>query len=192
MIMDSGCKLFSFWLTAALLFSCTQTPEKGAYPSFEGEWPCFNGCSIVLSGEKYGLVQDSGEMILPPIYEAIEFLDNDVALLKSREQYFLCDRNGRILGEGDELHLRQEWQEITAECLEKDRRSWEKVLERYELLLRQCKASRGKRLFRNDFSPLQALKDSVLVSLKSVTGSPTPSQKARLEALSGDYRRAFQ
>ena len=37
----------------------------------------------------------------------------------------------------------------------------------------------------------ELLKNNVLESLQAATGKPTPSQKARLEALSQDYRRAF-
>jgi len=179
-------------LSACLFFSCAQAPELAPVPPIESSWPCFNGCSIVLQGGQYGLVSDDGEEVLPPVYDVIEFLDSEVALLSQKGEYSLCTRQGRILKTGEsEETFRATWPSILEEVQEADRRTWEEVLQNYELLCRRCKASRGKRLTRKEFGALKMLQDKVMASLQQATGVPTASQKARLEALSTEYRRAF-
>lgn len=186
------CK-YSLILCFLLAFSCVR--EQGspapAQP-VEGRWPCFNGRVIVLQGGRYGLMKESGEEVLPPRYEAIEFLDNEVALLRREGRFFLSDRNGRILAQGSrEDSLRLAWPAIAEEALEADRLSWEQVIQEYERLCRDCKAARGKRISRREYARLRALRQEVEERLRCATGSPSASQKARLEALSADYRRAF-
>lgn len=180
-------------LAVLLLLSCSH-PQESAPPALpiEGRWPCFNGREIVQQGGLYGLVKESGEPVLPSEYDAIEFLDNDIALLTRGSSCYLSDKNGRILAEGTQTDsLRGHWTLLVEEVLEEDRRSWEEVVQSYETLCKACKAKRGQRLSRREFSSLQALRDAVSRNLRQATGSPTPSQKARLESLSADYRRAF-
>lgn len=181
------------WSFAVFLFvSCASPQESAVLLPIEASWPCFNGCDIVLQGGKYGLVANDGTQILPAEYDSIEFLDNDVALISRDGLYGLCTRKGRILSrEGDEASLRGNWPAILEESLEADRKSWEQVLQDYERLCRQCRASRGKRLSRKELARLQVLQSQVLVSLQEAQGVPTASQKARLEEMSAEYRRAF-
>lgn len=177
-----------------LLLSCAHQQEvldSVALP-IEGQWPCFNGREIVLQGGRYGLVKENGEPVLPSEYDAIEFLDNEIALLTQGETGFLSDKDGRILAEDDSVdRLRNTWVTRVEEAREADRQSWEHVVQSYETLCKACKAQRGKHLNRSDFSRLQSLKETVIQTLQKATGHPTPSQKARLESLSADYRRAF-
>lgn len=177
-----------------LLLSCSH-PRKEAAPvalSTEGRWSCFNGREIVLQGGRYGLVKENGEQVLPSEYDAIEFLDNEIALLTLGETGYLSDKNGRILVRNENAEeLRSTWAARVEEVWEEDRQSWEKVVQSYETLCKACKSNRGKRLDRSGFSELQSLKETVIQMLQKATGRPTPSQKARLESLSADYRRAF-
>lgn len=184
---------YSLILCFLLAFSCVReqgNPEPA--PPVEGRWPCFNGRVIILQGGRYGLVKESGEEVLPSRYEAIEFLDNDIALLCRDGRFFLSDRNGRILAQGSrEDSLRLAWPAIAEDALEADRRSWEQVIQGYEQLCRACKAGKGRRISRQEYAGLRALRKAVEERLQCATGSPDASQKARLESLSADYRRAF-
>lgn len=177
---------------AFLLAGCASSQEVTEPVPIDESWPCFNGCNIVLQAGKFGLVADDGTLILPSVYDSIEFLDNDVALLSMEGQYSLCTRTGRVLIRGEsEKALRAGWPAILEETQEADRRSWEQVLQDYEQLCRRCKSSRGKRISRKEYAGLLAIRDKVMTSLQNAQGAPTTSQKARLEQLSADYRRAF-
>lgn len=178
---------------AFLVLSCVRPPESAQQdiPILD-KWPCFNGCTIFLQGEKYGLMTDAGEPVLPAVYKSIEFLDNDFALLERDSDYALSDKKGRIIGHSFTADsIRFFWPSMAEQVLERDRQSWERVVRDYELLCAGCKAVHGKKVRRRDFKALESLKNKVLESLQMATGKPTPSQKARLEILSQDYRRAF-
>ena len=179
-------------LSFLLFFSCTGTREKPADISFEEKWPCFNGCYIVLTEGKYGLVDEEGQVLLTPSYSSIEFLNNDIALACTESDGTLCERSGRILFKGnDPDSIRANFDGIVEQIRERDRLAWEQVVEDYSRLCRECKATRGRRIFRNEFTSLESLAETVHESLKEASGKPTPSQTARLEELSADYRRAF-
>ncbi len=184
-----------FFVACMLVFSCAQTPEQsGEVPEepIEGRWSCFNGREIVLQNDRYGLVKENGETVLASVYDSIEFLDNDIALLGKDGLFYLCDRNGRMLsGAVCQDSLRLGWNQIVARVLEDDRLSWEKVLRDYDELCHACKAVRGRRLSRKEYARVEGLQEQVFRSLREATGAPTVSQKARLESLSIDYRKAF-
>ncbi|MBQ9410368.1 MAG: WG repeat-containing protein [Bacteroidales bacterium] len=180
------------WAMLIVLFSCAPRREAESLPPAQSRWQCFNGREIVLRDGLYGLETETGETVLPTIYNSIEFLDNDIALLSQGEKSFLCTRAGRILAAGNNTDsLRLVYPEIEARALEDDRISWEKVLDRYRLLCRACKSKRGQRLSRKEYRELQVLNSSVREALDEATGVPTITQKSRLEAISEDYRRAF-
>lgn len=179
-------------LSFLLFFSCTETREKTADISFEEKWSCFNGCYIVLTEGKYGLVDEDEQVLLTPSYSSIEFLNNDIALACTESDGTLCDRSGRILFKGNNPDsIRTNFAGIVEQIQEKDRQGWEQVVEDYSRLCKECKAIRGRRISRNEFAGLESLAETVHKSLKEASGKPTPSQKARLEELSADYRRAF-
>lgn len=180
------------FLLPLLLFSCSSAGEKPGVPSFEQKWSCFNGCYIVRQDSLYGLVNEEGALLLPASYTSVEFLDNDIVLACTENAAHLFDRSGRALFRGESPDsLRTHYNGIVEQIHEKDRLSWEQVLEDYSRLCRESKASRGKRLSRAEFAQLEVLADAVHRSLEAASGKPTPSQKARLEELSTDYRRAF-
>ncbi len=190
--MLGNCHKLAAFAAAFLVLSCVQPRESAeAEAPISATWPCFNGCTIFLQGEKYGLMTDSGKPILPAEYNSIEFLDADIALLEYDGEYALSDKTGRIIGRGLSADIRESWSSVVERTMEQDRQLWEQVVRNYEQLCASCKAARGDRLSRKDFSALTALRDSVLKSLDKATGRPTASQRARLEALSQDYRRAF-
>ena len=175
-----------------LLFSCSPSREKADIPAFEEKWSCFNGCYIVRQEGKYGLVNEEGSILLPLSYTSVEFLDNDILLACTENTCHLIERSGRNLFRGESPDsLRAHYGEIVEQIHETDRLSWEKVVENYSKLCRESKSRRGKRLSRTDFASLQMLSEAVHQSLEAASGKPTPSQKARLEQLSIDYRRAF-
>lgn len=191
-MLGNSHKLAAF--TAAFLVLSCITPRESidADAQISAQWPCFNGCTIYLQGEKYGLMTDAGDILFPAEYDSIEFLDTDIALLERDGEYTLSDKSGRILGQGSSADgIRESWPIVVERTLEQDRQLWEQVVRNYEQLCVRCKAARGSRLSRKDYSALAALKDSVLHNLDVASGRPTASQKARLEALSQDYRRAF-
>lgn len=189
--MRLWCHISAVLTGVFLLLSCGRQ-QSPAPPPIEAEWPCFNGCRIIQQGGKFGLVTDDGKEILPSMYERIEFLAEEVALLSLQGEYSLADRSGRVWARShEEDSLRKAWPALLEKTLDEDRRSWEEVVHSYEQLCRSCKARRGQRLSRREFASLKALQDSVMHCLQQASGVPTASQRARLDALSAQYRRAF-
>ncbi len=187
MLKCRGLILFLF-----LFFSCSRVVEQVPEHPIEGRWPCFNGREIILQDGRYGLVTTAGIPVLPPKYDIIEFLDSDTAFLQKETESFLCDKNGRILARSENADsLRRVWPQIVEEWAEADRQSWELVVQRYERLLQGCKARRGQRLSRREFSSLVSLRNQMMEALSHTSGAPTASQKARLEDLFTQYRKAF-
>lgn len=173
---------------------CNASREEVPSSVPEGQWSCFNGCAIVRHDGRFGLIrEEDGTVLLPARYASIEFLDNDIALLTDSLSGSLCDRSGRILFQAaDADSLRRDYAAIVEGVREGDRYSWEQVLSDYDRLCRLCKDRHGKTVRRKEWLRLINAARQVDASLQSVSGKPTPSQKARLEAISDDYRRAFR
>ncbi len=175
-----------------LAAACTESAPASVSVPIEGRWACFNGTEIIRQAGKYGLVDMNGTLILPSDYASIEFLDSDYALLDGDDNFYICGKNGRILAKSKQKDsLYYFWRNIVEDCLEQDRQSWEQVIQSYGELCDRCKSCRGHRLSRKDFDNLSALQKSIVCKLNEATGTPTASQRARLEALSADFRKAF-
>ena len=181
-------------LIQVLLFalSCSNRGGTSATVDVEEKWSCFNGCSIFLSDGKYGLMDEDGDIIFPSQYDSIEFLDNDIARLREGDQAYLCNRKGRIIcNDNSPDSLRINYSAIVEQVYDSDRQSWEDVINSYSNLCNACKKNQGHRLNRSQYHALKKLFKDVKNHLNEASGCPTLSQKARLEALSDDYRRAF-
>ena len=193
--MPLECRKIALLAAVGCLVACSHPGEKAAETvAAEQQWSCFNGCAIFLQEGRYGLLRErDGEVLLPACYDTIEFLDNDIALLTGEGVGSLCDRSGRMLAQGCAPDsLRQNYATLVERVREEDRRSWEQVISDYDRLCLRAKAQRGRRTSRRDMVRLKETAKQVEADLQAVSGKPTPSQKARLEAISNDYRRAFQ
>jgi len=165
-----------------LLAACQVRPvlvsvEKTVY---EDSVYCFNQRSIVTLGGQKGMVGEGGEVILVPEWDAIEFLDDDVAMLQKSGLFYLCTRDGRIFAESPEVEsLERSFRQRLAETLDADLLSWDRVLDQLEVLCDACLACGGR---RPDAQIIH--EDTVLREyLDDATGAMTQEQKMRLERI---------
>ena len=182
----------SLIIVPLLVLPCSRTEHAEEVPVFDGKWDCFNGVSIVLKDNRYGLVDKEGSVILTPVYETVEFLDADIAFATLRDSCFLLDRTGRVFGAGkDKDSLKMCSLDLYSSLLMSDKESWDKVVRSYGELCRSCRSVRGKHLGTRQFAKLRLLVIKVKEDLDHTTGVPTKAQKVRLEELSEEYRKAF-
>lgn len=175
-----------FWLCslALVLVGCQDhripAPEAPQKIVYEDSVYCFNQRSIVTLDGLKGMVGEDGEVILAPEWDAIEFLDDDVALLQKSGLFYLSTRDGRIFAESLEAgSLEGSFRQRLSETLEADLLSWDRVLDQLDALCEICLACDGRR------PDAQAVyENSVLQEyLNNTSGSMSPKQKERLEQI---------
>ena len=147
---------------------------------YEDSVYCFNQRSIVTFEGKKGVVGEQGELILAPEWDAIEFLDDEVALLQKSGLYYLCTRDGRIFAESHEMEsLERSFRQRLAEMHDADVLSWNRVLDQLEVLCDACLACDGR---KPDSQLIH--EDTVLREyLNNATGAMNQEQKLRLERI---------
>ena len=154
--------------------------ENDCRVAYEDSVYCFNQRSIVTFEGKKGVVGEQGELILAPEWDAIEFLDDEVALLQKSGLYYLCTRDGRIFAESHEMEsLERSFRQRLAEMHDADVLSWNRVLDQLEVLCDACLACDGR---KPDSQLIH--EDTVLREyLNNATGAMNQEQKLRLERI---------
>lgn len=153
-------------------------------PAYEDSLYCFNGCYIVSRDGMKGLTDESGSLILPPTWDEIEFLDDEVALLRRGGVYYLCTRAGRLLAEGtDPMTLEGSFQERLSQVRLSDLESWDLVLDQLEALADACISSRHHRLDTRILEARSLLQER----LSAASGTMVPEQLARLESIENKF-----
>ena len=152
-------------------------PQKLVY---EDSVYCFNQRSIVTVAGQKGVVDTTGEVVLAPEWDAIEFLDDDVALLQKSGLFYLSTRDGRIFAESlDAESLERSFRQRLSETLDADLLSWDRVLDQLDALCEACVACDGR---RPDAQIIHA--NSVLQEcLNKTSGTMNPEQTERLEQI---------
>lgn len=180
------CRLSRFCLLLPwlLLAGCNHTPAVSGTDEprihYDDSIYCFNGRSIVSLNGLWGLVDIKGTYILEPEWDAIEFLSDDVALLRRTGLYYLCTRDGRVFAENtDPDILESSYQTFLTEMEYADRQRWDKVLDRLESLCDACIAGTAR---RPDSRILQE-KAALESELTGISGQMSKQQDERLKQI---------
>lgn len=175
---------YSVFFALVLSVGCSQIRRPGQAETpvvhYEDSVYCFNGRSIVSSGGLWGLVDQTGQVILEPEWDSIEFMDDDVALLRRDGLYYLCTRDGRFFAENtDAGMLEGSYRELLSAMEYEDLLKWDRVLDRLEALCDACIASRGIRPDRKVLEEKTALQSE----LAAASGRMSSHQESRLEQI---------
>jgi len=145
--------LCSYFLAVCLfvLFSSCSAVDTAPQPAgepiaYEDTVYCFNQRSIVHLSGKAGVIDESGTLVLSPEWDAIEFLDDEVALLRRDGRWFLSTRGGRIFAESDDsAGLESDFRRRLEDVREQDLCRWDTVLDKLEVLCETALACRSRR-----------------------------------------------
>lgn len=177
-------RVLSFCLLLLLPAACRDAKPfpEATYEAvaFEDTVYCFNQRSIVTLDGRKGLIDDSGNIVLAPEWDSVEFLDDEVALLSRAGLWYLCTRDGRIFADGLEVSvLESSFRERLVAMRDQDYRYWESVIARIETLGAACLASSRRHLDEQAVREYAALQDL----LKSRVGTMTRDQQGRLSGI---------
>lgn len=187
-----------FYLLSALLltWSCgTRAPEPVSETgtdaetvSYDEEWYGFNGRTIVRKDSLYGVLDEERRTVLPVVYDAAEFLSDDVLLVNRLGSWLLADRSGRVFEEGpDAAVLRENWQVLYEQALDADRERWDSVLDRFEELCRQGALLRSGHPSAAEMTAFDLLQQELISYLDDTSGRPDEQQQLRFERLVEAY-----
>lgn len=159
--------------------SATRALDASGY-RFTDTLDCLNGRFIVSCSQGKGMMDEDGVLLLEPVWNDIEFLSPDVALLSRNALSYLCSAEGRIFEEGtDREALTASFQAAYERMLFEDMRRWDEVLNRLDSLCWSC-------ISQDEGSA--ALLERMKERLPSVSGKMTASQAHRL----GEIEARFQ
>lgn len=102
---------------------------------------CFNGHSIVYLGGLAGCIDDNGREIIPPVWDSLEFLSNDIIMLFRSGLAVLATKDGRIFSESaapSELEKEADFRFSRMQIA--DVIFWDGVLDRLDSLCNICLA----------------------------------------------------
>ena len=156
------------------------SPGPDAVRAYDDSVYCFNGCYVVSREGRLGVIDSSGRQILAPEWDTAEFLEDDIALLSRHGVYYLSTDTGRIFAESaDPEMLEKEARMRLNEVLYADYQAWNEVLDQLESLSQACLAGQGKRPGQR----IVQARERLLKSLSHVSGTMTPEQESRLDAI---------
>lgn len=187
---------FYLLLVLSLTWGCgTRVPEPVSETgtdtdavSYDEEWYGFNGRTIVRKDSLYGVLDEERRTVLPVVYDAAEFLSDDVLLVNHLGSWLLADRFGRVFEEGPDADvLRNDWQTLYEQALESDRVRWDHVLDRFEELCRQGSLLRSGHPSAAEMTAFDLLQEDLMSYLEDTPGRPDEQQRLRFERLAGTY-----
>ena len=94
----------------AFLTACSNSPAPvgdmtAAARGYDDTTYCFNSLSIVTRDGLQGLMDSCGRELLPPEYDRVEFVSDDIALVSKAPDFWLVTRQGRFFAFGQDGFL---------------------------------------------------------------------------------------
>ena len=185
--------LFPIFLTL-LLSGCRETSaslqEYNSCPVYEDSVYCFNGRSIVTVNGLKGIVDTDGNSVLPPDWDNVEFLDDNIAILTKSGIWSLCTRDGRIFAQSpDSLSLESSYLDLYEEMTENDLQYWNQVLETLEVFEEACLTAKSGQLDEKIIRSHAILQKQLE---ECPGGRMTASQLERLNKIEEDFKLMFR
>lgn len=180
-------KLPAIFLIAVLATSACSSHDEGEdnHADYDTMTDCLNGTMIVSLDGRFGLADTSGNEILPPVYDDIYYISDEIAAAFTGQTVGFFDRSGRRLGEtmardtDDVEEMLAAYSEI-----EKSRRlRWDRILTRYEALRMYCQSDNASA----DKARLMA--NEIRAELQGADGPMEKYQKSRFETECSAYKR---
>lgn len=151
-------------------------PDPEAYTTMTY---CFNGTSIVSNLDKYGIIDTTGNVILPLRYDNITYITDEIAAAQEKGLYCLVDTKGHVLAEciRDGEMTADEMAAWAEDVSKKVRQSWDDVLAGYGELSDLCRSKAP------DNEAIRKKAEEIRESLAKTIGSMSKDQKAQFESV---------
>ena len=166
------------------LFACCPAQEGSSRRDYDSSIDCLNGTLIVSLEGKYGLVDTSGKEILPPVYDELYFLTDEIAAAFSGQDCGFFDRSGRRLaqtraaGTLSPSELLDSYNALRDEC----RLAWDNILGKYARMHEYCRSGEASA------AEAELMAEEIRKALRTVGGPMEKDQRAAFEAEYSDYR----
>lgn len=167
----------------AVLSACGGERDKGhkipAPEAYTTMTYCFNGTSIVSNLDKYGIIDTTGNVILPLRYDNITYITDEIAAAREKGLYCLVDTKGHVLAEciSDGEMTADEMAAWAEDISKKVRQSWDDVLAGYGELSDLCRSEAP------DNEAIRKKAEEIRESLAKTVGSMSKDQKAQFESV---------
>lgn len=167
----------------AVLGACGGEGDKGhkipAPEAYTTMTYCFNGTSIVSNMDKYGIIDTTGNVILPLRYDNITYITDEIAAAREKGLYCLVDTKGHVLAEciRDGEMTEDEMTAWAEDISKKVRQSWDDVLAGYGELSDLCRSEAP------DNEAIRKKAEEIRESLAKTVGSMSKDQKAQFESV---------
>lgn len=140
---------------------------------------CFNGTSIVSNLDKYGIIDTTGNVILPLRYDNITYITDEIAAAQEKGLYCLVDTKGHVLAEciRDGEMTADEMAAWAEDVSKKVRQSWDDVLAGYGELSDLCCSEAP------DNEAIRKKAEEIRESLAKTIGSMSKDQKGQFESV---------
>lgn len=167
----------------AVLGACGREGDKGhkipAPEAYTTMTYCFNGTSIVSNLDKYGIIDTTGNVILPLRYDNITYITDEIAAAREKGLYCLVDTKGHVLAEciRDGEMTADEMAAWAEDVSKKVRQSWDDVLAGYGELSDLCRSEAP------DNEAIRKKAEEIRESLAKTVGSMSKDQKAQFESV---------
>ena len=167
----------------AVLGACGGEGDKGhkipAPEAYTTMTYCFNGTSIVSNMDKYGIIDTTGNVILPLRYDNITYITDEIAAAREKGLYCLVDTKGHVLAEciRDGEMTADEMAAWAEDISKKVRQSWDDVLAGYGELSDLCRSEAP------DNEAIRKKAEEIRESLAKTVGSMSKDQKAQFESV---------
>lgn len=167
----------------AVLGACGREGDKGhkipAPEAYSTMTYCFNGTSIVSNLDKYGIIDTTGNVILPLRYDNIAYITDEIAAAREKGLYCLVDTKGHVLAEciRDGEMTADEMAAWAEDISKKVRQSWDDVLAGYGELSDLCRSEAP------DNEAIRKKAEEIRESLAKTVGSMSKDQKAQFESV---------
>ena len=167
----------------AVLGACGREGDNGhkipAPEAYTTMTYCFNGTSIVSNLDKYGIIDTTGNVILPLRYDNITYITDEIAAAREKGLYCLVDTKGHVLAEciRDGEMTADEMTAWAEDVSKKVRQSWDDVLAGYGELSDLCRSEAP------DNEAIRKKAEEIRESLAKTVGSMSKDQKSQFESV---------
>lgn len=167
----------------AVFGACGREGDKGhkipAPEAYTTMTYCFNGTSIVSNLDKYGIIDTTGNVILPLRYDNITYITDEIAAAQEKGLYCLVDTKGHVLAEciRDGEMTANEMAAWAEDVSKKVRQSWDDVLAGYGELSDLCRSEAP------DNEAIRKKAEEIRESLAKTVGSMSKDQKSQFESV---------
>lgn len=167
-----------------LLASCASGAGSGESGRvYDSQEYCFNGVSVVTLDGRCGLADTCGREILPPAYDEVTFLTDEVAAAVSGRLCIFVDRSGRRLAEtvlpvnASAESLSETYEAAARETASK----WDSVIYEYSALRRYCSSPGASA------DSARAMAGRIRAMLPATGGPMTALQRSLFETEFNEY-----